>query len=145
MRGNSVCTSHKLQVLFWEYFQMRVSNKANWRSHLKGIFSWANSDHLCLVCMPNVCRVCGWSISIGGLTKMFCNNKNGKQIIAISHENRAKNWEKENPATTIMKKERLIRCWICLSKAWNFYWKRSEQKVSDTVFEATELDCSKVI
>ena len=28
--------------------------------HLEG-----NSDHLCLVCMPNACGVCGLSISIG--------------------------------------------------------------------------------
>ena len=53
------------------------------------------------------------------LQKCFVRIKTAKQITAISHENRAKNWKKA--ATTIMKKERLIRCWICLSKAWNFY------------------------
>ena len=54
------------------------------------------------------------------LQKCFVRIKTAKQITAISHENRAKNWKKK-AATTIMKKERLIRCWICLSKAWNFY------------------------
>ena len=48
------------------------------------------------------------------LQKCFVRIKTAKQIIAISHENRAKT---EKKATTIMKKERLIRCPFCLSKA----------------------------
>ena len=36
----------------------------------------------CLVCMPNVCKVCGWSTSVGTLPKMFCKNKKAKQITA---------------------------------------------------------------
>ena len=43
------------------------------------------------------------------LQKCFVRIKTAKQITAISHENRAKT-EKKKAATTIMKKERLIRC-----------------------------------
>ena len=53
------------------------------------------------------------------LQKWFARIKTAKQISAISQENRSQNWKKS--ATTIMEKERLIKCWICLSKAWNFY------------------------
>ena len=59
----------------------------------------------CLVCMPNVCKVCGWSTSVGTLPKVFCKNKKAKQITAISHENRAKKTEKKKTATTIIKKK----------------------------------------
>ena len=48
------------------------------------------------------------------LQKCFVRIKTVKQIIAVSHENRAKNLKKK---ATIMKKERLIRCSVCLSKA----------------------------
>ena len=46
--------------------------------------------------MPNVCKVCGWSTSIGTLTKMFCKNKNSKTnysnflVMKIGHLH---NWE----------------------------------------------------
>ena len=45
------------------------------------------------------------------LQKCFVRIKTAKKITAISHENRAKNCKKT--VTTIMKKERLVRCLIC--------------------------------
>ena len=90
--------------------------------------------------MPNVCKVCGWSTSIGTLTKHFCKSSNtcgssthfaniwhadktevvnvplflqkcfvriktAKQITAISHENRAKNWKKKQQQQSWKKKD----------------------------------------
>ena len=77
------------------------------------------------------------------LTKMFCKNKNSKKITAISHENRAKNLKKKT-ATTIMKKGRLIIGveFVCLRHVIST--KNNVNKKSLTVFEATQLDCSKV-
>ena len=88
------------------YFSLRTSlvlKIFSWSSHLKGVFSRGNSDYLCLVCMPNVCGVCGWFISIGILTKMFCKNKNSsinnnnwsqKQSKKLKKENSNNNHEK---------------------------------------------------
>ena len=52
------------------------------------------------------------------LQKCFARLKTAKQTTVISHKSRAKKWKKK-PATTIMKKEKLIRCWICLSNKGN--------------------------
>ena len=74
------------------------------------------------------------------LQKCFVRIKTAKQITAISHENRAKNWKKT--ATTIMKKELGVE-FVCLKH--EISTKNIVNKKSLTVFEATELDCSKVL
>ena len=124
--------------LVLKYFQIRVSNKVNWKGHLKGVFF---SKRTLTTSVLSACQMFAKCIDdpqvLELLQKYFVRIKTAKQITAISHENRAKNWKKKT-AATILKKERLIRCWICLSTQNNVNEK------SLTVFEATELDCSKV-
>ena len=61
------------------------------------------------------------------LQKCFARIKTAKQITAISHENRAQNWEKK-PATTIKsRKLNNNRKKVCLV-SWKFYLTCRDQK-----------------
>ena len=86
------------------------------RAWLRGSFRTC----LCLFCMPNVCKVCGWSTSIATLTKMFCKNKKSNTNYRNKSRKQSKKLKKKQQQQS-WKKERLIRCWNCLSEAWNFY------------------------
>ena len=77
------------------------------------------------------------------LQKCFARIKTAKQITAISHENRAKNWKKKNQQQqSWKKKDQLGVEFVCLRH--EISTKNNVNKKSLTVFEATELDCSKV-
>ena len=85
-----------LTSLVLKYFQIRVLNKVNWRHHLKGVFS--QREHL----LTSVLSACQMFVKcVDGpqvlelLQKCFVRIKTAKQIIAISHENKAKNWKKK--------------------------------------------------
>ena len=76
----------------------RVSNKANWRSHLKAVFFSQREQWLPLSCLHANCL--GSVLMIhqywNSYKKCFVRIKTGKQITAISHENRAKTEKNSN-------------------------------------------------
>ena len=92
--------------LVLKYFQIRVSNKVNWKSHLKGVFfskgtlttSVLSACQMFAKCMdyPQVLEL---------LQKCSVRIKTAKQITAISHENRAKNWKKKQQQQSWKKKD----------------------------------------
>ena len=83
-----------LVLKIFSEFQIKQIEEVVWKVFF---FLKGNSEYLCLVCMQIVWEVCWWSISIGTLTKKyFVRIKTGKQITAISHENRAKTEKNSN-------------------------------------------------
>ena len=76
------------------------------------------------------------------LQKCFVRIKTAKQITAISHENRAKNWKKKQQQQSWKKKDKLGVEFVCLRHEVST--KSIVNKKSLTALEATELDCSKV-
>ena len=72
---------------------------------------------------------------------MFVRIKTVKKITAIGHENRAKNWKKKQQQSW-KKKDELVVEFVRLRH--DNSTKNNVNKTSLTVFEATELDCSKV-
>ena len=76
------------------------------------------------------------------LQKCSVRIKTAKQITAISHENRAKNWKKKQQQQSWKKKDSLGVEFVCLRHEISTQNHVNEKSL--TVFEATELDCSKV-
>ena len=122
-------TRNPLKLCSWQRWEITqanhnflgVSNKVNRRSHLKGVFF---SKRTVTTSVLSVCQMFAKCADdpqvLELLQKCFVRIKKQNKFTAVSHENRAKKLKKKT-ATTIIKKKRLIRCWICLSKAWNFY------------------------
>ena len=91
-------------------FQIRVSNKVNWRSHLKGVFSQRGTLTTSVLSACQMFAKCVDDPQILELLqKCFLRIKTAKQIEAISHENREKKLKKKN-STKNHEKIKINRC-----------------------------------
>ena len=96
----------KVTPLFIKYFQIRASNKVNWRSNLKGVFFSKGTVTTSVLSACQTFANCADDPQVLELLqKCFVRIKTAKQITAISHENRAKNWKKKQQQQSWKKKD----------------------------------------
>ena len=121
-------TRNSLELCSWQRWEITqanhnflgVSNKVNRRSHLKGVFFSKGTVTTSVLSVCQMFAKCADDPQVLELLqKCFVRIKKQNKLQQSVMKTEQKTEKKT--ATTIIKKKRLIRCWICLSKAWNFY------------------------